>query len=34
MESAHANTEAGVSGYCLDSSGMSMKWVSKKKEFL
>ena len=30
-ESAHANTEASVSGHCLDSSGKSMKWVNKKE---
>ena len=34
-ESAHANTEDSVSGHGLDSSGKSMKWVSKKdKSFL
>ena len=31
-ESALANTEANVSGHCLDSSGKSMKWVIKKEE--
>ena len=31
-ESAHANTEASVSGHCLDSSGKSMKCVSKKEK--
>ena len=25
-ESAHANTEAGVSGHCFDSSGKSIEW--------
>ena len=25
MESAHANTEASVSGHCLDSSGKSIE---------
>ena len=29
-ESAHVNTEAGVSGHCLESSGKSMKSVSKR----
>ena len=33
MESAHANTEASVSGHFLDSSDKSMKCVSKKREF-
>ena len=32
MESAHANTEASVSGHCLDSNGKSMDWVSKERE--
>ena len=32
-ESAHVNTEPSVSGHCLDSSGKSMKSVSKKKDF-
>ena len=30
-ESAHANTEASVSGHCLDSSGKSMKSVNNKE---
>ena len=30
-EFEHANTEARVSGHCLDSNGKSMKWVSKKE---
>ena len=30
MESAHAITEASVTGHRLDSGGKSMKWVSKK----
>ena len=32
MESAHANTEASVSGHRLDpGGGKSIKWVSKKE---
>ena len=31
MEPAHANTEASVSGHCLDSSGKSMECLSKKE---
>ena len=30
-KSAHANTEATVSGHCLDCSGKGMKGVSKKE---
>ena len=32
-ETAHANTEAGVSGHCLDYSGKYMEEVGKKREF-
>ena len=31
-ESAHASTEARVSGHSLEFSGRIMKWVSKKME--
>ena len=33
-ESVHANTEAGVNGHCLNSSGKSMEWVSRKRKIL
>ena len=32
MESAHANTKVGFSGHCLESSGKSIKYVSKEKK--
>ena len=32
-KSAHANTEASVSGHCFESSGKSVKCVSKKGDF-
>ena len=32
-ESAHDKTEASVSGHYLDSSGKSMKWVTKRGNF-
>ena len=33
-ESAHANTEASVSGHCFDSSGKSIEIVGRKRDFL
>ena len=32
-ESAHANTEASVSGHCLDSSGKSIELGKQKEGF-